>query len=155
MAASASALDLWSRFRAVNRDVRDDAEYQVWYFGNTPEMASELAELVLIGRKTATASLAATDAIKPDEAPFAYGYSIVTDFYGEPVCVVQTVEIRHLPFAEVDAQFAFDEGEGDRSLSYWRSVHHEYFSREAALLGIDLDERSIVCCERFILLYPK
>ena len=70
------------------------------------------------------------------------------------MCVIQTVEIRHLPFEEVDAQFASDEGEGDQTLEYWRTVHWRYFSREAAELGIDFDERSIVCCERFRLLYP-
>ena len=155
MAVNAKTLDLWTRFRDENKEVGDNAEYQVWHFGSTPEMASNLAELVLIGRKTATASLAKTNEVKPDEAPLADGYSVVTDFYGEPICVIRTVEIEHMPFAEVDAKFAFDEGEGDRSLSYWRSVHHEYFSREAASLGIDFDHRSIVCCERFILLYPK
>jgi len=155
MAVNAKALDLWLRFRAENKEFGDDAKYQVWYFGDTPKMASELAELVFIGRKTATGSLAATNEIRPDEAPVADGYSVVTDFYGEPICVIRTVEIRHLAFAEVDAQFAFDEGEGDRSLEYWRSAHQAYFSREAALLDIEFDDRSIVCCERFILLYPK
>ena len=118
-------------------------------------MARDLANLVLAGTKTATASLGAVNEVKPDEAPVSGGYSVVTDIDGEPICVIRTAEIRHLMFADVDTAFAFDEGEGDRTLSYWREVHSNYFAREAAELGIAFGERSVVCCERFELLYPK
>lgn len=147
--------DFWNEFRAETNGVGADEPYQVWYFGNTPELAMELADLVIAGTKFATASLAAVNEIKPDEAPILDGYSVVTDFHGSPMCVIQTTEIRHLPFREVDAQFAADEGEGDRTLEYWRDVHRRYFQREAAELGLDFDETSPVCCERFKLLYPR
>lgn len=155
MAGSEPIANFWEQFCTSNPHVSADEPYQSWYFGNTPEMAAELAELVKSGKKFATASLAAVNDIKPDEAPIENGYSVVTDFFGEPLCVIQTVEIRHLPFNEVDAQFASDEGEGDQSLEYWRTVHLAYFTREAAELGIDFDERSLICCERFRLLYPR
>lgn len=138
-----------------NSDIDAASPYQVWHFGSTLEMAKELGELVLSGNKIATASLAAVNEIKPEEAPIPNGYSIVTDFQGEPMCVIQTTEIRHVPFNEVDAQFASDEGEGDQTLDYWHDVHWNYFTREAAELGIDFDERSVVCCERFRLVCPK
>jgi uncharacterized protein YhfF len=32
-------------------------------------------------------------------------------------------------FDVVDAAFAFEEGEGDRSLAYWRSALQRYFTR--------------------------
>ncbi|HKP69999.1 MAG TPA: ASCH domain-containing protein [Pyrinomonadaceae bacterium] len=117
-------------------------------------MASELADLVLSGRKTATASLLAMNELDPDESPRADGFSVVTDFDGEPMCVIQTCEIRHLPFDEVDEQFAADEGEGDLSYEYWRQVHWDYFSREAEDHGLEFDAKSIICCERFRLRFP-
>ena len=149
------AAKYWTDFCADNPEVSPDAPYQTWHFGNSLEMAFELGQLVVSGKKTATASLAAVNAIKPDEAPVLGGYSVITDTNGIPVAIIRTTEIRHLPFNEVDAQFAADEGEGDLSLEYWRDVHHTYFMREAAELGIDFDERAIVCCERFELLFPK
>ena len=152
---SERAAEFWAKFCAAFPEVDANEPYQVWYFGNTPEMALELAGLVLGGKKTATASLEAVNKIRPDEAPYANGHSVVTDFFGEPICVIRTTEIRHLPFAEVDAKFAFDEGEGDRSLKYWQDVHRTYFEREAADLGIEFTDRSVVCCERFILLFPR
>lgn len=144
----------WHAFLNANLDVPRDMPYQVWYFGNSREMAMDLAALVIAGTKTATASLAKTNEIEPDKAPIENGYSVVTDFDGKPMCIVQTTEIRHMPFNEVDAQFAFDEGEGDRTLEYWRDVHLSYFAREAAEFGFDFDENSIVCYERFRLLFP-
>ena len=146
--------EFWAEFCATAR-VNPHEPYQVWYFGNTAEMALELATLVISGKKFATASLAAVNEIKPDEAPIMGGYSVVTDFAGRPMCVIQTVEIRHLPFGKVGAQFAADEGEGDQSLEYWRDVHSQYFSCEATELGIEFNNDSLVCCERFTLLYPK
>lgn len=138
----------------ANPQIDPAAPYQVWYFGNSPEMAEELADLVIAGKKFATASLADVNNIKPQEAPVADGYSVVTNFEGNPRCIIRTTEIVYTPFDEVGAQFAADEGEGDQSLEYWRRVHTEYFVREAAAMNIDFNEKSIVCCERFRLLFP-
>jgi len=147
--------EYWDEFLILNPAITKDTSYQAWFFGNTAEMALELAALVIEGKKTATGSLAAVNKIRPEEAPVPDGYSVVTDFHGVPMCVIQTAEIRHMPFEEVDAQFAADEGEGDQTIEYWRDVHWLYFTREADGLGLDFDERSLVCCERFRLLYPR
>jgi uncharacterized protein YhfF len=149
------AKEFWREFLARETTISPETPYQVWYFGNTPEMALELAELVISGRKSATASLAAVNELRPDQAPVLGGYSVVTDHHGRPMCIIQTTGIEHCPFDEVDAQFASDEGEGDRSLEYWRSVHRHYYEQEAAELGFDFDERALVCCERFRLLYQR
>jgi len=147
--------EFWAEFCAASPEVSEVEPYQSWYFGNTLEMALELGQLVISGKKTATASLAAVNSFKPHEAPIFGGYSVVTDINGVPGAVIRTVEVRHLPFNEVDAQFAADEGEGDQTLEYWRDAHWRYFSRESAELGIDFDEQSIICCERFEFLYPR
>jgi uncharacterized protein YhfF len=128
--------------------------YQVWYFGNRSDQARELAELVIAGTKTATASLFDANILEPEKAPVDEGYSVVTSFEGEPMCVIQTTEIRHLPFYAVDEAFAYDEGEDDRTLSSWRDGHWVYFTAEAAELGLGFDKDSMICCERFRLLYP-
>lgn len=149
------AEEYWKSFAVANPEITPDTVYQVWYFGNTINMAVELAELVISGTKTATVSLAKMNELEPDKAPLDHGYSVVTDFDGTPMCIIQTTELRHLPFNKVDASFAFDEGEGDRTLENWRSAHWDYFAREAAENGFDFDETSIVCCERFRLLLPN
>ena len=145
----------WREFCAENSATNSDEPYQVWFFGNNSKMARELVGSVLQGKKTATASLVEENKLNPESAPVPDGYSVVTDFEGNPQCVIQTTEIRHLPFDEVDAQFAFDEGEGNQTLEYWRDGHWRYFSKEAKKLEIEFDEKSLVTCERFKLLFPQ
>jgi len=147
--------DFWNEFCLKRSFAEAGEKYQVWNFGSTREMARELADLVLSGKKTATASLPETYETKPDEKPTVGTYSVVTDFDGVPVCVVQTTEVNHVPFNEVGPEFAFDEGEGDQSLDCWRGVHSEYFSKEAFELGIEFSENSLICCERFRLVFPN
>ena len=147
--------NFWKEFCEMNSGLNIETPFQIWFFGSSSEMARELAELVIAGEKTATASLVAVNEITPEIAPIDEGYSVVTDFEGNPQCVIQTTEIRLMPFIEVDAQFAFDEGEGDQTLEFWRDVHWRYFTKEAAQLNLEFNEKSLVCCERFQLLFPK
>ena len=154
MENSKQVKDFWQKFCAAS-GTNPETPYQVWYFGNTSEMARHLAELVLQGEKRATATLLESAELHPESAPVDDGFSVVTDYEGNPRCIIQTTEIRVLPFTEVDAEFAFDEGEGDKSLEYWRRVHHDFFTKDAAENGVKFHEKSLVACERFKLLFPK
>jgi uncharacterized protein YhfF len=126
------------------------AHYDAFAFGDGPAMAGELASLVLHGPKRATAGLLAAYEAEGAPIPRAGGYSVVLDGAREPVCVIRTREVTIKPFAEVDAAFAWDEGEGDRSLAYWRQAHDDFFSRS----GFPYSDASPVVLERFDLVYP-
>ena len=154
MKVSEQVENFWREFCAANPPINPDTPFQVWHFGLGHEDAAELCSLVLEGKKTATASLPWEYEGKHEDAPVLDGYSVVTDFEGNPQCVLRTTEIRVLPFNQVDAEFAFDEGEGDQSLDYWRQVHWDYFSRRCADMGKEPDTEMLVNCERFQLLYP-
>ena len=145
----------WKDFCENNTEVNPETPFQTWYFGLVPKDALELCDLVFQGKKIGTASLVWEYEDKSEDVPVLHGYSVVTDFYGNPKCVVQTTEIRVLPFNEVDADFAASEGEGDLSLDYWRGVHWDYFSRRCAAIGREPSFEMPVNCERFKLLYPK
>jgi uncharacterized protein YhfF len=142
----------WQDLRRTRPDLGLPEQHDTWYFGDSEGLARELLDLVLAGTKTATAGLV----WGADEAgtPKPGGHSLITDFAGTPRCVLQTVEVRILPFDRVDAAFAFDEGEDDRSLDSWRRGHWDYFSRRCADIGREPSEDMPVFCERFRLLYP-
>jgi uncharacterized protein YhfF len=59
---------------------------------------------------------------------------VVLDGRREPRCVIETTQINYWRFHEVDAALAYEEGEGDRSLAYWRNAHRTYFERLGCLL---------------------
>ncbi len=145
----------WNDFCQNNPEIDPETPFQTWYFGLAHEDALELCSLVLEGKKTATASLVWEYEAKPKDAPILNGYSVVTDFDGDPKCVVKTTELRVLPFKDVDADFAFDEGEGDQSLDHWRGVHWDYFAKRCAEIGMEPSLEMLVICERFKLLYSK
>jgi uncharacterized protein YhfF len=155
MNESDSVENFWREFCAENPDVNPNEPYQVWYFGLGSKDAAELCNLVLEGEKTGTASLPREYEDKAEDAPVVGGCSVVTNYEGVPQCVVRTTGLRVTPFNEVDAQFAFDEGEGDRSLDYWREVHWDYFSRRSIEIHREPSDTMLVNCERFELLYPK
>ena len=144
----------WNEFLKANPNVPPETPYQVWYFGDGRELADELAALVTAGKKTATASLYWEYEAEGEAMPQVGGYSVITSFDGEPQCILQTTEIRILPFEQVDAQFAADEGEGDLSLEYWRDAHWRFFSRACERLGLQPGPHMPVVCERFRKVYP-
>ena len=108
-------------------------------FGDSPRLANELLELVIKGVKTATCSTQD----EPNTSTPGERW-IVLDGSGNPRCVIESTEVSYRRFGEVDAAFAHEEGEGDRSLTYWRQAHCNYFGR----LG-RFSEDMMLMCERF------
>jgi uncharacterized protein YhfF len=70
---------------------------------------------------------------------------VASDGKGRPRVVLTTRELVQRRFDDVDEQFAYEEGEGDRSLRYWREAHKRYFTR----LGL-FEPDMMLWCERFI-----
>jgi uncharacterized protein YhfF len=108
-------------------------------FGDSPALADELLELVLKGVKTATCSTED----EPNTSTPGERW-IVLDGRGNPKCVIETTEVSYRRYGDVAEAFAYEEGEGDRSLTYWREAHRRYFGR----LG-RFSEDMMLMCERF------
>ncbi len=124
-------------------------DYDAWAFGGEPD---ELAELVKKGIKTATCSAFCFYELEGEELPKAGGYSIVLDSKGNAVCIIRTTKVYTERFDRVSAEHAFKEGEGDRSLEYWRKVHREFFGEELRTIGREFDESLMLVCEEFELI---
>jgi uncharacterized protein YhfF len=101
------------------------SDLESFSFGDSPELADELLALVLAGAKTATC-WAASEGDKGVEVGKRW---IVKDGQGRARAVLETVELTRRRFEDVDEGFAHDEGEGDRSLPWWRRAHTDYFTR--------------------------
>ncbi len=123
-----------------------------WSFGATPEQADELIELVLAGTKTATAGALWDWETEGEELPTVGTLGIVVDGRGRPRALVVTTDVRVVPFIEVDEEHARLEGEGDRSLDHWRTVHTQFFTQHA-LHDKGFSPDMPVVCERFEVLY--
>ena len=109
-------------------------------FGNTPALADALLALVLAGTKTATC----WDAREGQNGSAIGGRWVVLDSPDRPRAILETVELTQRRFDAVDAAFAFDDREGDRSLDAWRAAHDDYFAGEGHFAS-DMP----LWCERF------
>ncbi len=141
--------ELWAAYKAVNPAAGDD--YEPWAYGDAPDT---LAELTRAGIKTATASAGVWYERGEEPMPAPGEYSVILNSRDEAVCVVRTTRVYTVPFDQVSAEQAFREGEGDRSLAYWRRVHEAFFRRELAEAGLEFSPSMPVVCEEFEMVYP-
>lgn len=140
--------ELWAAYRAVHPEAGDD--YEAWAFGGDPD---GLAELTRTGIKTATASAGALYQMEGEPLPAPGEYSVILDGRDEAVCVIRTTRVYTVPFDQVSEEQAFREGEGDRSLEYWRRVHEDFFRKELAGAGLEFSPEMPVVCEEFEVAY--
>lgn len=129
-----------------------DCGYEAWAFGTAPD---ELASLVKDGIKTATSSAYDLYAKSGEPLPEIGAYSVILSSDGSAVCIIRTVCVEVVRFCEVGEEFAEKEGEGDKSLGYWRRVHEEFFTRELKECGLNFSPDMKVVCERFELVFGK
>lgn len=148
-----SIIQLWEDYCSKNSSA--PKTYDAWAFGNSLEMANELAALVLEGKKTATSSLYKLFELGNEVFPYAGLHNIILDGSGKAIVIIETTEVKIIPFDEVSAEFAYLEGEGDRSLKYWQDVHEIFFKRELEGTGMEFDRKMQVVCEKFKLVYKR
>jgi uncharacterized protein YhfF len=146
-------LAFWQAFARTRDSDPTQRFLEAFFFDDNQPSADELAALVLAGRKRATASLLWAHDAEGCPLPRPGDLSIVTNFSGEALCVIETRQVDVIPFNEVSAEFAATEGEGDGSLAYWRRAHEAFFGRECLRLGRPPATDMPVVCERFEVVY--
>jgi uncharacterized protein YhfF len=119
---------------------------ETFSFGDNSDLANRLLELVLSGTTRATCWAESQGLLSAEIGKLM----VVLDGQGAPKAVLKTIELTKRRFDEVDEAFAYDEGEGDRSLRYWREAHTRYFSR----LG-RYSPDMMLWCERFELVSSR
>ncbi|WP_165211921.1 ASCH domain-containing protein [Streptococcus tangpeifui] len=143
--------DYWARC-CKKLHLPEDTKYEAWSFGNTKEMADELADLVNRGIKTATTS--SYELYEAGEyVPQVGDYNIILNGSQEPVCVTQTKVTYLMPYYLISPEHAWHEGEGDRSYFYWKKVHDDFFNQEYQAIGKEFYEQAPMLCEVFEKVY--
>lgn len=147
-----TAEELWNKYITKNKEDANQT-YLAWSFGNSEEMANSLAQLVVSEEKTATASLFYLYEVENEELPKVGGYNIILDGSENAKCIIKTSKVYVTPFNEVTKEHAFKEGEGDKSLDYWRNGHKKFFKLDLEGLDKNFDENIMVVCEEFNVVY--
>ena len=150
MSDSTAVARVWSDFLRTRPDLPANLTYyEAFAFGSRPDSATSLARLVLDGAKTATSEAMRVYEESGQRPPRQGDFSVVLDGNGTPVCVIETREAGILPFNEVDDAFAYDYGEGDRTLTWWRDAMWEYYEADFKARGWAFSPEIPLLCERF------
>lgn len=149
-----SAADLWTAFK--KKHPNSPNSFEAWGFGDSAEMADDLAKLVVEGTKTATASNFVLYEIEEEPLPPLGQINIILNGKDEAVAVIETTDVEVMPFNKVSEEHAYLEGEGNRTLAYWRSVHKPFFEKELEANSLAFSEEMLVVCERFkVVMLPE
>ncbi len=146
--------DFWHRFLIEKRLSPDSTYFDCFHFELTEKWAEELLRLVLIGKKKATASSLYAFEKENLRLPEVGDFSIVTNWAGEPKCVIQTSKVRILPFREMTYDICKLEGEDD-TLASWQRGHQRFFTEEGKELGYEFTEDLPVVFEEFEVVYQE
>jgi len=149
--------NFWQRFLATlpaDSEIRS-RPYLTDAFGDSPELADELAALILAGTKTATCSALWEYEAEGVAPPGVGTITILLTGRSEPCAILETIEVTIRAFRDVDAELAYYEGEDDRTLASWRAAHWKYFSRVLPKIGREPTEDMPLVCERFRVLWQS
>lgn len=128
--------------------------YDASYFGRGEAMARELLDLILSGRKRATAGCLESYRMEGEDLPVPGDYTIVTDFHGNPGCILRTTAVRLIPFREMTFDICSREGE-DECLETWKEGHARFFTADGLELGYVFNEDMDVVFEDFEVVYRE
>ncbi|MCZ2722218.1 ASCH domain-containing protein [Marinomonas sp. 15G1-11] len=123
------------------------------YFCADEYNANLCAKLILCGEKRASCSMEYWYSHEGEEMPQVGHLQVVTDWDGNPVCIIEITSVSACKYRDVGAEFAAEEGEGDKSLAWWREAHWRFFSLECDELGINPSEDMLLVLERFKVVY--
>ena len=115
-----------------------------------------MVDAILRGEKTAGTGLLAEYQRDGDQPASPGDRQVLVDFDDRPVAIIEITEVTIRRMADVDLQFAIDEGEGFQSVADWRAAHERFFGGylEEIRAGIgdssfDLNDDTLVVCDRF------
>lgn len=150
-----SAKDLWADFLSKHTEFASEKTPEAGYFGDNETDANSLANLVAKDIKRATSHSLLSLQLREEVMPKVGDFFVVTDWKGNAKCLVRTTSVKLLPYFSIHAEHARLEGEGDKSLDYWKKVHWEYYTRELEPFERVPRESMIIVFERFELMFKR
>ncbi|TDS17512.1 ASCH domain-containing protein [Sphingobacterium paludis] len=150
----AIAKEYWAEFQKRNPLYNLVPLPVCYYFCDNEKDANDCAELVQKGIKRATTHAVSSLQIFNEKLPAVGDIAVITDWYGNPQAIIKTTKVAIVQFKDITATYAFIEGEGDKSLAYWKQVHWDYYLRELSNHGIQPTPTMELVCEYFETIWP-
>ncbi len=152
---NASARNLWGDYLDAHlEDAFHEAPKTIYFCDNEVD-ANECTKLVKAGVKKATSDSLLGLQYRKERLPKIGDYTVVTNWEGEAQCIVRTTKVILKPFFSIDEEYAQMEGEGDKSLDYWKKTHWDYYTRELEEYDRVPRESMIIVCQEFEKIFER
>jgi uncharacterized protein YhfF len=139
----------WKAFQLQNPNYKEVKEPPSFYFCDTKKDADECAELVVKKIKQATSPSVWWFEKNNEKLPEVGDLAIITNWNHEPKAIIRTKKVKIVKFKDITAAYSFIEGEGDKSLEYWKKVHWNYYTNEMKKHNEEPNENMKIVCEYF------
>lgn len=144
-----SANNMWGDYL---RDHLEDVFHEVpkvYHFCDNEKDANTCVKLVKKGIKRATSDSLLGLQYRNEPLPKIGDFTVVTNWEGKAQCIIETTKVILRPYFSIDEEFARLEGEGDKTLAYWKEVHWDYYTRELEEFERLPRESMIIVCQEF------
>mgnify|MGYP003522197573 FL=1 len=139
----------WKEFQLKNPEYKNMNEPQSFYFCDNKKEADECAELVMKKIKQATSPSVWWFEKNKEEIPKIGDIAIVTNWNKEPKAIIRTKKVEIVKFKNITPEYAFIEGEGNKTLEHWKKVHWGYYTNEMHKFNEKPNEEMKIVCEYF------
>lgn len=152
---NSSARNLWGDFLDAHLEFASEDAPKVIHFCDNEKDANTCLDLVRKDVKRATSHSLLGLQLRQEALPKIGDFSVVTDWSGNAKCIIRTIGVKLVPYFAINQDHARLEGEGDKSLEYWKKTHWEYYTRELSGFNRTPRESMIVVFENFEKLFEK
>lgn len=149
MIENTSANNMWGDYLKNHLEDAFHDPPKVYHFCDNQVDANECVNLVKKGVKKATSNSLLGLQYRNETLPKIGDYAVVTNWEREAQCIIETTKVRLKPFFSIDEAYARLEGEGDKSLDYWKNTHWDYYTRELEAFGRVPRDSMIIVCQEF------
>lgn len=144
-----SVIKLWNSFIKEHPEHKDKVMPDSWYFCDNKKDADECAELVVQGVKRATSTSLWWYETHQHSLPVIGDLYIITNWEGNAKAIIETTKVTPVKYKDITEEYAAIEGEGDKTLAYWKKVHWAYYTREMQEKGAQPSMDMTIVCEQF------
>jgi len=150
---NASARNMWGDFLDAHLEYAFVEAPKVIHFCDNEKDANECAYLVKSDIKKATSHSLLGIQYREESLPKIGDFLVITDWSKKAVCIIKTTAVKLVPFFNITKAYAELEGEGDKSLEYWKKTHWDYYTKELESFGRVPRESMIIVCQEFEKVY--
>ncbi len=141
--------EYWKNFQENNIEYENTSQPQSFYFCDNKKDADECAELVVKKIKQATSPSVQWFKKYNEPFPKVGDIAIVTNWEGNPKAIIRTTKVEIVKYKNITPEYARLEGEGDKTLEYWKKVHWIYYQNEMKKFNEFPTEDMEIVCEYF------